>query len=184
MIEDKLAAALNVGNLLVDVGYDGMGTPAARTETEYLGAFDLGGTISVDLPAYAFTEFGERTEGEENEPTDGSVEMWMILLAAMRDMLASCFVLCQMDPRMGDIYGGHLDDAERENLGRAIDVLGKDFFRVDIDRAVQVIKARSDRDSHMRGGMTAISQWMQSYKRAGEESITIGEALRRAEEKE
>jgi hypothetical protein len=172
----EFAGRLYVGTIYVDVGYD-MDVPAATTDDSIFGALDLGGTVSVDLPQYLF---GDEERGEDDPPM-GSTQMWMILLARMRNMLASCWLLGQMKPQvMGSRLTNQLRPEERENLGRAIELLGEEFFEISPEVAFAAVAARHEQDRQFQDGLHAVFEFIVLYQEPGE-NITIEEALRRAE---
>jgi hypothetical protein len=167
---------LYMGTIFVDVGYSSV--PTATTATGILGAVDLGGDISVEMLEYLY---GDEERGEDDPPL-GSVQMWMILLSRMRNMLASCFLLGQMQPVIGTFSYVDVEE-DRENLEKAIEMLGEEFFTITPQVALQAVEARHEEDLEFRDGLQAVVEFIDRYREPGE-NITIEEALKRAKEKQ
>jgi hypothetical protein len=178
MAEEKtLLEMLYVGEIAIDVGYD-MSTPAAKTETNYLGAPELGGDISVTLHEY----FDGESEFEGDPPAD-SVEMWAKLLVQMRDMLARCFVLGTMKVVQGGLFYGELWDEPRENLETAMQSFDEDFYEITLEKAGKAIRAREAEHERIVGGFKAMKMIADSVKKHPFERITMGEVFDRLKEK-
>lgn len=178
MSEKNLVEMLYAGPISVDIGYDFSEVPTAATTEEVFGALDLGGRISTQLIAYYAGE-----SDDESDPPRGSVEMWSLLLVRMRDMLARCFVLGEMQISP-DMYYSEIEEEERENLHTAMGLLDKDFYVISLETAIEAIRSREREYERMRGGLEVITKLMNAVKKHPFERITIGEMLERFKEEE
>jgi hypothetical protein len=174
--EKTLTEMLYVGPIYIDVGAD-MDVPAAKTEGAVFGTVDLGGEIGVTHYGRIFGD-----EPLEGDPVPSSVEGWIALLIDMRDMLARCFVLGKMIPTHGFLCD-HLDEEENANLDQAIRELGEEFFEITLDRAIEAIERREEKDERFRGGLKMISDLMKregvrrGLNKEEREKMTLGDML-------
>jgi hypothetical protein len=83
--------------------------------------------------------------------------MWTELLIAMREMLARCWILCEMRyVTGGGFYSDMLEEEDRTDLEAAIDELGDDFRRITPADALAAVIKRETQDEQFRGGLQAI----------------------------
>ncbi len=134
MDENKtLAEMLHVGTVYVDVRYDYMDGLEAKTDDMMLGAMGLGGEIKVSVVG-------------SYEPGKITKEAWAELLTEMREMVARCFLFCEMS--VGTFEP--LDPEDEKSLDAAITELGEDFFVVGPDDAIASLMKRETRDENQR----------------------------------
>lgn len=178
MSEQSISDLLYVGTVHVDVGYDG-GGPTAETVEIGLGGMDLGGTIRVDLVRYAFGD----EDLYKDDPPDGSVGMWTMLLTEMRDMLARCFLFGQMRV-VSDTLGRSLDEEEEKNLDQAISELGDEDFSIRITPglALNALLGRDREERAVRDGLMALVGFIEAQQDHPDEDITLEDATKRQQE--
>jgi len=175
--EPRFAERLSLGPVVVDVGYDFIGMPTARTIGHVLEAADLGGEISVTLHQYT----GDPDDLYEGDPPEGSIEMWKLLLAEMKDMLARCFIFCRMRVAGAELLGARLEADDEKNLDAAIEELGKEFMLVKPEHALQAIEKRHRGEQATAGWLAHLATFMEAQQEDPGEDITFGEAVDRHE---
>jgi hypothetical protein len=169
-----------VGTVYVDVGYN-MDIPTAETFDGWLGAVDLGGTISVNLLQY----MGDDPDKlDEDDPPFGSVGMWKMLINKMRDMLARCFVFGEMKMGGGGWLGFQLDKEEEKNLDQAFRELADDDLTIKVTPtlAVETLQVRARHEQAVTDGIERLVELMEAQQDHPDENITLREAMQRKQE--
>jgi hypothetical protein len=169
-----------VGTVYVDVGYN-MDIPTAETFDGWLGAVDLGGTISVNLLRYMSDDPDELSE---DDPPSGSVGMWKKLIIEMRDMLARCFVFGEMKIGGGGWLSRQLDKEEEKNIDQAFRELADDDLTIKITPAlaVETLQVRARHEQAVTDGIESLVEFIRAQQDHPDENINLGEAMQRQQE--
>jgi hypothetical protein len=162
----RIAEALYVGPVLVEISATSMGSYQAKTANDgVLGVTELG----FEIRATAYDN-----DDAEREPAD----MVRAVIDRMRHALARCFIFGKMD-----LMDGGLDEQEWAVVEKVRDALPEGYLEITPALAVEACLRHEERDAAVAEWVETMTDFIEMQQERPGENITLRDAVKRYEER-